>query len=82
MDVDEDALTNMTLGNIPTIVTPTSYALCSPLDAYMEDNSWRTWAYDTTYIEEGDLEKDMMFDSKEALLEAIRVYSISRNVEL
>ena len=37
-------------------------------------------ACDTTYTEE-ELEKGMMFDSKEALLEAIRVYHIRRNVE-
>ena len=43
VDVDEDALANdMTLGNIPTIIPPTPYALCSPLDEYEEDNSWRT----------------------------------------
>ena len=40
VDVDEDALANdMTLGNIPTIVAPTPYALCPPLDEYVEDNS-------------------------------------------
>ena len=40
MDVDEDALANdMTLGNIPTIVALTPYALCQPLDEYVEDNS-------------------------------------------
>ena len=43
MDVDEDALANdMTLGNIPTIIPPTPYALCPPLDEYEEDNLWRT----------------------------------------
>ncbi|XP_057549083.1 uncharacterized protein LOC130827393 [Amaranthus tricolor] len=82
LDVDEDALANdMTLGNIPTIIPPTTYALCPPLDEYEEDNSWRTWACDTIYTEDGELEKGMMFDSKEALLEAIRVYHIRRNVE-
>ena len=82
VDVDKDALANdMTLGNIPTIVAPTPYALCPPLDEYEEDNSLRTWACDTTYTEEGELEKGMMFDSKKALLEAIRVYDIRRNVE-
>ena len=41
--MDEDVVTNdMTLGNIPTIVAPTPYALCLPLDEYVEDNSWRT----------------------------------------
>ena len=40
VDVDENALANdMTLGNIPTIVAPTPYALCPPLDEYVEDNS-------------------------------------------
>ena len=69
VDVDGDALANdMILGNIPTIVSPTPYALCPPLDEYEEDNSWRTWAYDTTYTEEAELEKVMMFDSKDALL--------------
>ena len=73
MDVDEDALANdMTLGNIPTIIPPTPYALCPPLDEYEEDNSWRTWACDTTYTEDGEFEKGMMFDSKKSLLEAIR----------
>ena len=57
-DVDEDALANdMTLGNIPTIITPTPYALCPPLDQYVEDNSRRTWACDTTYIEDGSLKR-------------------------
>ncbi|XP_057539115.1 uncharacterized protein LOC130817428 [Amaranthus tricolor] len=82
VDVDEDALANdMTLGNISTIIPPTPYALCPPLDEYEEDNSRKTWACDTTYTEEGELEKGMMFDSKEALLEAIRVYHIRKNVE-
>ena len=55
VDVDEDALANdMTLGNISTIVAPTPYALCPPLDEYGEDNSWRTWACDTAYTEEGE----------------------------
>ena len=82
VDVDKDALANdMTLGNIPIIVAPTPYALCPPLDQYEEDNSWRTWACDTTYTEKGELEKGMMFDSKDALLEAIRVYHICRNME-
>ncbi|XP_057522046.1 uncharacterized protein LOC130802153 [Amaranthus tricolor] len=37
VDVDEDALANdMTLGNIPTIIPPTPYALCPPLDEYEE----------------------------------------------
>ena len=58
VDVDEDVLANdMILGNIPTIVAPTPYALCPPLDEYEEDSSWRTWTYDTTYTEEGKLEK-------------------------
>ena len=82
VDVDKDALANdMTLGNIPTIIAPTPYALCPPLDEYMEDNFWRTWACDTIYTEEGELEKGMMFDSKVAVLEAIRAYHICRNVE-
>ncbi|XP_057524317.1 uncharacterized protein LOC130804037 [Amaranthus tricolor] len=82
LDVDEDALaTDMTLGNIPIIVPPTPYALCPPLNEYEEDNSWRTWACDTTYTEDGELEKSMTFDSKEALLEAIIVYHIRRNVK-
>ena len=82
VDVDEDARANdMTLGNIPTIFAPTPYALCPPLDEYEEDNSWRTWACDTTYAEEGELEKVMMFDSKEALLEDTRVHHIRRNAE-
>ena len=38
LDVDEDALANdMTLGNIRTIVAPTPYAVCPPLD-----EMWRT----------------------------------------
>ena len=79
VDVDEDALaTDMTLGNI---VPPTPYAKCPSVDEHEEDNSWRTWACDTTYTEEGELEKGMRFDNKEALLEAIRVYHIRRNVE-
>jgi hypothetical protein len=82
VDVDEDALANdMTLGNIPTIVAPTPYALCPPLDEYEENNSWRTWACDTTYTEGGAFEMSLMFDSKEALLEAISMYHIRRNVE-
>ncbi|XP_057526212.1 uncharacterized protein LOC130805456 [Amaranthus tricolor] len=82
VDVDEDALANdMTLGNIPTIIPPTPYALCPPLNEYAEDSSWRTWACDTTYTEQGEFEKGMMFDNKESLLEAIRVYHIGRNVE-
>ena len=82
VDVDEDALANdMTLGNIPTIVAPTPYTLCPPLDEYMEDNAWRTWDCDNTYTEDGEIEKGMVFDIKEALLEAVRVYHISRNVE-
>ncbi|CAO2841539.1 unnamed protein product [Amaranthus hypochondriacus] len=82
VDVDEDALaTDMTLGNIPTIVPPTPYAKCPPVDEHEEDNSWRTWACDTTYTEEGELEKGMMFDNKKALLEAIKLYHIRRNVE-
>ena len=48
-------------GRLNWAVTP--YALCPPLDDYEEDNSWRTWACDTTYTEEGELEKGMMFDS-------------------
>ena len=73
VDVDEDALANdMTLNNIPTIIPPIPYALCPTLDEYEEDNSQRTWACDTTYTEEGELEKGMMFNGKEALLEAIR----------
>ena len=40
VDVDEDDLGNdMTLGNILTIVAPIPYALCPPLDEYVEDNS-------------------------------------------
>ena len=69
VDVDEDALANdMTLDNVPTIVAPTPYALCQSLHKYEEDNSWRTWACDTTYTEEEELEKGMMFDSKENLV--------------
>ena len=82
VDVDEDALaTDMTLGNNPTIIAPTPYALVLPLDEHVEENSWRTWACDTTYTEEGEFEKGMMFDSMESLLEAIRVYHIRRNVD-
>ena len=53
--VDEDALaTNIILCNIPTIVAPTPYALVPPLDhEFVEDNSWRSWACNTTNIEEG-----------------------------
>ncbi|XP_057530544.1 uncharacterized protein LOC130808979 [Amaranthus tricolor] len=71
----------MTLGNIPTIIPSTPYALCPRLNEYAEGSSWRTWACDTTYIEQGDFEKGMMFDNKESLLEAIRVYHIGRNVQ-
>ena len=43
MDVDEDALaTDMTQGNIPTIVVPTPNALVPSLDEHVEENSWRT----------------------------------------
>ena len=43
VDVEEDALANdMTLGNLPTIVASTIYALCPPLDEYVEDKSLRT----------------------------------------
>ena len=78
VNVDEDALANYTtLSNISTIVAPTPYALCLPLDEYVEDNSWRTWVCNTTYTEDEELEKGMIFDSKEA----VRVYHIRRNVE-
>ena len=80
--VDEEALANdMTLGNIPTIVAPTPYALVPPLDEHVEDNSWRSWACDTTYTDEGEFQKGMMFDNKDALLDAVRLYHIRRNVE-
>ena len=40
VDVDEDALVDdMNLGNIPTIIAPSPYALCPPLDEYVEDNA-------------------------------------------
>ena len=81
-DASEDALANdMTLGNIPTVFAPTPYALCPPLDEYVEDNFWRTWVCDTTHTEDGEFEKGMIFDSKEVLLEAVKVYHIRRNVE-
>ena len=58
MDTDEDALANdIILGNIPTIVAHTPYALCPSLDEYVEDNSWRTWVCDTTCTEDRELEK-------------------------
>ena len=48
---------------------------------YVEENSWKTWVCDTTYTEDEEFEKGMIFDRKEALLEAVRVYHIRRNVE-
>ena len=55
VDVYEEALaTNMTLGNIPTIIAPTLYALVPPCDEHIEENSWRSWACDTTYTEKGE----------------------------
>ena len=75
VDVDEETIAN------DIIVPPTPYAQCPPLDEYEEDNSWRTWVCDTTYTEDGELEKGMIFDSKVDLLEAVRVYHIRRNVE-
>ena len=71
----------MTLGNIPTIVAPTHYALVPPIDEHVKNNSLRSWACDTTYTKERQFEKGMMFDKKEALLKAVRVYHIRRNVE-
>ncbi|XP_057537246.1 uncharacterized protein LOC130814961 [Amaranthus tricolor] len=71
----------MTLRNIPTIVAPTPYALVPPLDEHFKDNSWRSWDCDTTYTDEGEFQKGMMFDNKDALLDAVRLYHIRRNVE-
>ena len=84
VDMDKDTLglaTNMTLGNIRKSYAPTLYALVPPLNEHLEDNSWRTWACDITYTKEKEFEKGMMFDSKESLLEVVRVYHIHRNVE-
>ncbi|XP_057533383.1 uncharacterized protein LOC130811201 [Amaranthus tricolor] len=79
---NEDALGNdLNLGNIPTIVPPTPYALVPPLDEHIEDNSWRSWTCETTFTEEGEFQKDQVFDNKESLLEAVRLYHIRRNVE-
>ncbi|XP_057536703.1 uncharacterized protein LOC130814600 [Amaranthus tricolor] len=80
--VDEEALANdMSLGNIPTIIAPTPYALVPPIDEHVEDNSWRSWDCDTTYTDERKFQKVMMFDNKDALLDAVRLYHIRRNVE-
>ena len=71
----------MSLCNIPTIIAPTPYALVPPLDEHVEDNSWRSLDYDTTYTDEGEFQKGMMFNNKDALLDAVRLYHIRRNVE-
>ena len=81
VDVDKDALaTDITLSNIPTIIAPATYALILPLDEHVVDKSSRTCACDTTYAEEGEYEKGMIFNSKESLLEVVRVYHTRRNV--
>ena len=66
----------MAIGNIPIIFAPITYALVPPLNEHVEDNSWISWACDTTYTKEGDFEKGVIFDNKESLLEAVRVYYI------
>ena len=78
--VDEDALTNdMTLNNIPTIVSPTPYALVPPLDEHAEDNSFRYLDCNTTFTEEEEFQKGIVFDNKDSLLEFVRLYHIRRN---
>ena len=71
----------MSLGNLSIIIAPTPYALVPPLDEHVEDNSWRSWACDTTYTDEGEFQKGIMFDNKDVLLNAVRLYHIRRNVE-
>ena len=67
---------DMTLGNVPKIVAFTPYALVPPLDEHVDDNSWRSWACDTTYTEEEEFEMGMMFDNKESLLENVLEFII------
>ena len=62
--VDEKALAKgMTLDNIPTTVAATPYVLVPPLNEHVEDNSWTSWACDTTYNDEGEFQKGMTFDN-------------------